>query len=100
MGDVDAGIDNGCSAIGHGFNTDVATPNGEICCSSFQAARTAHDAIGHCKNMRAHVCTHADMFQLAKFGNPWAGSDTGWYGDHGVSNGGNWDDEVRPLARD
>ena len=58
-----------------------------------------HNAIGVCRGKHAHVCTHNDMLQLAGYGNPWAGSKSGWYGDHRKAPGGNWDDEYGTWNR-
>merc|ERR1719261_2352577 len=77
----------------------IKTPNGEICAGGLEGRGTMHHAIGVCRAKKAHVCTHNDMMQLAAFGNPWSGSNNGWYGDHGKAPGGNWDDEYGTWNR-
>ena len=63
-----------------------------------------HDAIGACKGVApgCRVCTHSDF--LAACGvisNPYGtGDGSGWYGDHGLAVGGNWDDEFGVWNRD
>jgi len=68
-------------------------------------------AIATCQNVApgCRVCTHNDMQQGCGAGiNPYAGSTTGWYGDHGTalagfpagSADGNWDDEYGTWNRD
>jgi len=70
--------------------------DGRICMQSFlQAAANAWVAIGVCKSVApgCRICEHNDMQQACGAGyNPY-GSAKGWYGDHGVASGGNWDDE-------
>jgi hypothetical protein len=97
MGDVSGG--NGADGCASDLS-EVKTPNGEICASSLQGSTSMHNAIGVCRSKNAHVCTHNDMMQLAAYGNPWSGSGSGWYGDHGKASGGNWDDEFGTWNRD
>ena len=70
--------------------------DGRICMQSFlQGAANAWVAIGVCKSVApgCRICEHNDMQQACGAGyNPY-GSAKGWYGDHGVAAGGNWDDE-------
>jgi hypothetical protein len=86
---------NGCASK----MRNVMTPNGEICASTLQGQTNMFNAIGNCRNHQGHVCTHNDMMQLAAYGNPWSGSNHGWYGDHGKAPGGNWDDEYGTWNR-
>ncbi len=45
------------------------------------------------------MCKHGDMFELCGHGfNPYAGSTSVWYGDHGTSS--NWDDVYGRWHRD
>jgi len=89
MGEMASGGNSGCPS---NIST-IETPNGEICAGTLESPKSMHGAIDTCKLKKAHVCTHNDMMQLAHFGNPWQGSNTGWYGDHGTAPGGNWDNE-------
>lgn len=88
MGDMSSG-DDGCPS---NLST-IKTSNGEICAGVLESPASMHAAIDVCKLKKAHVCTHNDMMQLAFYGNPWAGSQTGWYGDHGTAVDGDWDNE-------
>jgi len=79
----------------------ICTPRMETCYKPYSSGRSITHALDACKQEGARVCRHADMQELCGSGlNPYGGHSRGWYGDHGVMSGGNWDDEVRPLARD
>jgi hypothetical protein len=85
-GDTRFGCRSGFWAIG----------DGRICMeATLRGPHNAHDAIGACKSVGpgSRVCTHTDMQQACGAGyNPYTAAP-GWYGDHGVEGGGNWDDE-------
>jgi len=70
------------------------TDDGTLCYVKGPNTANAHQAIAHCTKLEARVCTHGDMQELCGNGmNPYEGVGSGWYGDHGTSSGGNWDDE-------
>jgi hypothetical protein len=74
-----------------------AVADGRICVeSTLRGPNNAWDAIGVCKGVApgCRVCEHNDLQQAcgSGIGNPY-GATYGWYGDHGVASGGNWDDE-------
>ncbi|MEL7340949.1 MAG: hypothetical protein AAGM67_10715, partial [Bacteroidota bacterium] len=73
--------------------TTLKLPDGEVCVSSLQPASNMPTAIAKCQGMKGHVCTHSEMQQVCSIGNPYQGAVIGWYGDHGIATGGNWDDE-------
>ena len=56
-------------------------------------------AISYCSAQQARVCTHTDMMTACGAVNPFDGATTGWYGDHGVVAGGDWDDEYGTWNR-
>ncbi|MFA5100467.1 MAG: hypothetical protein WC547_06265 [Candidatus Omnitrophota bacterium] len=70
--------------------------DGRLCVeSTLRGPSDAHTAIGTCKSVApgCRVCTHTDMQQACGAGFAPYGASRGWYGDHGVASGGNWDDE-------
>jgi hypothetical protein len=70
--------------------------DGRLCVESTLRGRSvAWVAIKACKAVApgCRLCTHTDMQQACGAGfNPY-GATPGWYGDHGVAPGLNWDDE-------
>jgi hypothetical protein len=77
----------------------LSIADGRICmdATGVRAAATMTTAIATCKALApgCRVCTHNDFQQAcgAGIGNPYGGVATGWYGDHGLAAGGNFDDE-------
>lgn len=70
--------------------------DGRICMeATMRGPADAWTAIGTCKGIvpGCRVCTHTDFQQACGAGRTPYTTSTGWYGDHGVSSGGNWDDE-------
>lgn len=62
--------------------------DGKLCVEmAIQPATDAHSAIKECRDSHgARVCTHNDLQLACGYGiNPYAGSATGWYGDHARS---------------
>ena len=52
-----------------------------------------YKAQDNCVALGAHICTHNEMQQMCGSSNPFNGDSAGWFGDHGTTTGGNWDDE-------
>ena len=77
--------------------------DGRLCMESIlRGPDDMWDAIGVCKGVGpgSRVCEHNDFQQACGAGyNPYGGEGQGWYGDHGVADGGNWDDEYGTWNR-
>ena len=68
--------------------------------TAIASAATMTNALLDCRNKSAHVCTHGELQQACSVFNAYAGSATGWYGDHArVEAGGNTDDEYLTWNR-
>jgi len=70
---------------------------GGLCLRDPRVKKNMFDAIQTCRGFKAHVCQHIEMQTICGYGeNPYKNPDNsagGWYGDHGMASGGNWDDE-------
>ena len=73
---------------------------GAQCTKDESGTKTYYDAQDTCKADGAHICSHGEMMEMCANGaNPYAGNKNGWFGDHGTTTGGNWDDEFLTWNR-
>jgi len=67
------------------------TRYGGLCWMNPNVRKNAHDAIEHCRGLKAHMCEHVEMQTVCAHGKNPYGDSQGWYGDHG-KRGSSWDD--------
>ena len=76
------------------------TLTGATCMKDTHSQATYYVAQDTCRSNGAHVCSHAEMMEMCGNGaNPYSGDGNGWFGDHGTTTGGNWDDEFLTWNR-
>ena len=77
---------------------------GAQCMKDSGGTANYYSAQDTCKSSGAHICSHGEMMEMcanngANTANPYAGDSHGWFGDHGTTTGGNWDDEFLTWNR-
>ena len=81
----------------------LCTSSGDVCFLSTTGTDDVgmESAIETCYGYEAHVCLWEDMMMLCGSGhNPYESMSSGWYGDHGISSGGDYDDEYGTWSAD
>ena len=73
---------------------------GAQCMKDSGSKKKYYKAQDTCKSSGAHICSHGEMMEMCANGaNPYSGDSVGWFGDHGTTSGGNWDDEFLTWNR-